>query len=62
MFSEQLKGYENLDTKCVYFVLRPWKICAAHIFLCVAASRNIYGFKERVTASEKILTTASESY
>ena len=35
--------------------------CAADIFLCVAASRNIsMFFNESAAASEKILTTAAD--
>ena len=37
--------------------------CAADIFVCVAASRNIsMFFNERAAAFEEILTTASEIF
>ena len=60
MFSCPLKGYENLHTKCVYFVQKHReRKCAAvseYIFYvedCVAASRNTSTFfNGRGAASE----------
>ena len=68
MFSWPLKGYENLHTKCAYFVQKNReRNCAAaseYIFCvedCVAASRNTSTFfNGRAAASERYqLTTAS---